>query len=237
MVLAVFFGVLAVLTGLIAVIGLVGSIGSLSGAILPGVIGVLCAVAFGLLARLLWRARQGDPIDHSAAARARRRSNLKRSLAVLTILAVLGMLALSVTTGLKWRQSVATQRGARVIATVTSIRYHQYCGRGGCTESADMALAYHQPVDGLRAGTLQVPNYGLQLRVGSVVQVRIDRSVPGHAELPGEPFQGVGGFVAVLVVTVVLAALGSLGWYLARRRRRTRAASPPPGGAGDPSVV
>ena len=201
---------------------------SRGGAASAAVLLLAIALALGWFARWVeHKAREHTPVGKAAEPHRPRRHTSHSNRFAFVVLAVL-VVIFSITTVVgfvNWHRSQSVQHhGLQANGIVTQVQKISHSTRGGSYKTYNLSVVLLPPVLGHSKATVHTPDKSPPALVGQTVAVRLDRSDPTYAELPGDPANSIWAGVVGLILLAVIGSGLVLG-TITEHRRRTRAAA------------
>lgn len=117
------------------------------------------------------------------------------------------------------RSGSTQSEGVRDRATVTDTFGQGSCSGDSCNYSTQVSVHLRAPVAGEAGSTVYVPAL-VRYMNGQSIAVVVNRKAPAYSELPGRPYETVGGVIRNGVFDVIALAFGITGLVLGLRMRR-----------------
>jgi hypothetical protein len=186
------------------------------------------ALALGWFARWVeQKAREHLPVGKAPQPHRPRRHTPHSNRFAFVVLAVL-MVIFSITTVVgfvNWHRSQSVQHhGLQVNGIVTQVQKISHSTRGGSYQTYNISVGLLSPVLGHSTATVHTPDKSPPALVGETVAVRLDRSDPSYAEIPGDPANSIWAGVVGLILLAIIGA-GLVVGTMTEHRRRSRAAA------------
>jgi hypothetical protein len=161
--------------------------------------------------------------DHQSLWRSRRRNTPHSQRVGIVIFAIVSVafLAVGISGVVDAHKSADVQRhGIPATGVITDIIEVTHNSRGGSYVTTTLDVRLAPPVLGRDSIVVDTPKSTIDASVGGPIQILVDRSDPGYAELPGEADNTIGTAIGCFFASALTAAMTVVGVITYRRRRR-----------------